>query len=167
MLWRGLAVVKSLKKGGGCFTTNKDFSEKIGRRYCLPIMIPYLHEKIQEIRWSRFLENRLTNWLTDWPHINYYSTNLTGPCPLGTGVQNDKTNKLGQQITHSFPLSRNIVECLSGNSAGPCCMKTQRSTWNNTWIMVLLFLLARVKRITIKDHFDKHSKRSTKNMERY
>ena len=27
-------------------------------------MIPYLHEKIQEIRWSRFLENRLTNSLT-------------------------------------------------------------------------------------------------------
>ena len=25
------------------------------------IMIPYLHEKMQEIRWSRFLENRLTN----------------------------------------------------------------------------------------------------------
>ena len=25
-------------------------------------MIPYLHEKIQEIRWSRFLENRLTNY---------------------------------------------------------------------------------------------------------
>ena len=51
-------------------------------------MIPYLHEKIQEIRWSRFLENRLTNSLTHWLHINYYSTKLIGSCPLGTGVQN-------------------------------------------------------------------------------
>ena len=30
-----------------------------------PIMIPYLYEKKQEIRWNRFLENRLTNKLTD------------------------------------------------------------------------------------------------------
>ena len=54
-------------------------------------MIPYLHEKIQEIGWSRFLENLLTNSLThsltDWLHINYYNAKLIGPCPLRTGVQ--------------------------------------------------------------------------------
>ena len=30
-------------------------------RFDQPSTGPYLHEKIQEIRWSRFLENRLTN----------------------------------------------------------------------------------------------------------
>ena len=40
-------------------------------------MIPYLHEKIQEIRWSRFLENRLTNLLTD--SLTDYTLTITVP----------------------------------------------------------------------------------------
>ena len=60
-------------------------------------MIPDLHEKIQEIPWSRFLENRLTNSLThsltdsltdSLTSINYYSAKLIGPCPFSAGVQN-------------------------------------------------------------------------------
>ena len=50
----------SLKGGGGFFTTNKNFRRK-GRRYCLPIMILYIHEKNYQICWNRFLENLLTN----------------------------------------------------------------------------------------------------------
>ena len=57
-------------------------------------MIPYLHEKNYEIRWSRLLENRLT-WLThSLTTINYYSAKLIGPCPLGTGVQNEHSYSL-------------------------------------------------------------------------
>ena len=40
-------------------------------------MIPYLHENIQEIRWGRFLENRLTNSLTD--SLTDYTLTITAP----------------------------------------------------------------------------------------
>ena len=71
-------------------------------------MIPYLHEKMQEIRWIRFLENLLTNQLTDslthslthsLTSINYYNANLKGPCLFSTGVQNPY--KKQQQCLHS------------------------------------------------------------------
>ena len=80
-------------------------------------MIPYLHEKIQEIRFSRFLENRLTNSL----HINYYSTKLIGPCPLGTGVKNRNLTRnfhleylyyLPKHINKSFIQERMVVQVI-------------------------------------------------------
>ena len=51
-------------------------------------MIPYIHEKIQKIRWSRVLENRLTNSVTHWLHINYYSTKLMDPARWERGSKN-------------------------------------------------------------------------------
>ena len=47
------------------FYKQLDFFERKGLDYCLPIMIPYLHEKNYRNRWSRFRENLLTNSLTD------------------------------------------------------------------------------------------------------
>ena len=52
---KGLSCER-LKKSGAVLQEIGIFCEK-GRCYCLPIVIAYLHEKNQKIRWSRFLEN--------------------------------------------------------------------------------------------------------------
>ena len=86
-------------------------------------MIPYLHEKNHEIRWSHFLENRLTNKLTPWlTTINYYRAKLIGPFPWGTG---NLTNFPAYALLTNF-----IQNCCHFvfNKTG-ICTREQRMLW--------------------------------------
>ena len=86
--------MKSLKKVGGCFTTNKNFLRKKGDAIVFLLWFPIFMKKIikfvvavfEKISW---LTNSLTDSLThSLTTINYYSAKLIGPCLFPTGVQN-------------------------------------------------------------------------------